>query len=229
MPRRKAEARDARLIAAKLNPTIRVLRRAITLAGVHRWRRLSADEGAVTSIEFAIVFIPFIAVAFCVLELGVTLLFGLAIESTTQQIARLIKTGQLQKYNIQSAGDFRSKLLCPSGGTALLPAYLVCSFVTVDVRTTDALGDANLGDDIYRSPSSVKFCLGGPASVVVVRVAYAFPAILPVLAVAANGSLSQSRIGLVNDVPNAKGWYHILFKTAAFQNESYGGTYTTCS
>ena len=197
--------------------------------GANALGSFGADERAATAVEFAIVSVPFLALVFCIIELGVVLLLGTAVEATTQRIARLIKTGQLQQYNIQGMDEFRSKLLCPSNGTALLPPYLVCSRVTVDIRTTDALSDAGLSRDIYKTPSAAEYCLGGPQSIVVVRVAYAFPAILPLIAIATNGSFAQSRVGLVNDVPNVLGWNHILFKAAAFQNEAYSGSSAGCS
>ncbi len=192
--------------------------------------RFRSDARASAAIEFAMLAVPFLGVLCCIIELGVTLLLGMVVENTTQQIARLIKTGQLQQYNIQSVADFRSKLLCPSTGAPLLPVYLSCGRLAIDVRTSDAINDANLGDDIYKAPASAKFCLGSPQSIVVVRLAYALPAMLPVLAIMSNGALAQSRTGLVNDVPDHPGWNHLLFHSAAFQNETYDASSTSaCS
>ena len=186
--------------------------------------RFRSDIRASAAIEFAMLSIPFVGLIFCIIELGVVLLLGTTVENTTQQIARLIKTGQLQQYNIQSVDDFRSKLLCPATGRPLLPSYLPCGRLTIDVRTSDTLNNADLGDDIYKGASSAKFCLGGPQSVVVVRLAFALPAILPVLAIMSSGTITQSRTGLVNDVPQYPGWNHMLFYSAAFQNENYGSS-----
>jgi hypothetical protein len=105
----------------------------------------------------------------------------------------------------------------------------VCSRLSVDVRTADMLSDADLADDFYKSGANGKFCVGNPHSIVVVRLAYAFPAILPMLAVFSNGSVGQSRTGLVNDVPNLAGWNHMVYKAIAFENEGYQSSGATCS
>ena len=190
---------------------------------------LPSDERGSLAVEFALLSVPFMGLLFCILELGVVFLLGNAVEAMTTQIARQIKTGQLQQQNIQTVADFRSKLLCPSGGNGLLPSYLSCDRVAVDIRTSDALSDADLTDEIYQQGFAAKFCLGQPGSIVIVRVAYSFPAILPFLAIATGGGITAVRAGLVNDVPNYPGWNHMIFKTSGFQNEAYGGLAQTCS
>ena len=205
-----------------VKPNLRknVLRPAISL-----W----VDEKATFSVEFALMIIPLLSLLFCIIEQGVVFLLGNTVEATTAQITRLIKTGQLQQQNIQTVADFRSKLLCPSAGGGLLPSFLDCNRMAVDVRTSQALNTADLTDEIYQQGFAAKFCLGQPGSIVVVRMAYSFPAILPLLVVVTGGGVATNRVGLVNDVPNYTGWNHMIFKTAAFQNEAYGGSAQTCS
>ena len=191
-------------------------------------RRFRADVRASTAVEFAMICVPFFGLIFCIIELGIVLLVGTAVESTTQQIARLIKTGQLQQANIMTASDFRTKLLCPSSGQSLLPTYLTCGRLIFDVRILNPQAAADLNDDIYASGANLKFCPGGSQSIVIVRIAYAFPAILPMLAMLPSGSVIQSRAGLVNNVANYAGWNHMIFKVAAFENENFGGAVTAC-
>ena len=192
-------------------------------------RYLRMEKDASVSVEFALMAIPFFGLIFCIIEIGVVLLIGVTVENTTQQISRLIKTGQLQAYNLQSAADFRARVLCPSSGKPLLPAYMSCSRLSIDIRPSNTLNNADLTDDFYQSTSTQHFCLGGSQSIIVVRLAYAFPSLLPVLAIISNGSIAQSKTGLVNDVPGYPGWNHMLFDATAFQNENFGSGSTSCT
>lgn len=188
--------------------------------------RLRGNETASSTIEFAILGVPFLAVLMSVLETGIVLWFSSSLDHTTQRIARLIKTGQVQAANIQSEADFRSRLLCPASGGGILPGYFACGRLIIDVRIAPGPGGADLSRDFYNNPAARQFCLGSAGSLIVVRVGYAFPAILPILAILANGSIVQSRAGLVDDVPEAPGWNHLLFSTAIFQNEAVVGATT---
>ena len=69
----------------------------------------------------------------------------------------------------------------------------------------------------YKSGSQ-KYCPGQPGQVVVLRIAYPLPAILPL-------SLFNRFVGLANDVPGHSGYYHILMGSALFQEEPYTGAY----
>jgi len=187
----------------------------------HSLSRLKQNVNGSLSIEFALISVPFLGLLCTIIETGLILMLGMGLDNTTQNIARLIKTGQLRQFNVTSADDFRSRVLCPASGSALLPAYLNCNRLTVDIRTAASLSSADLTNDFYKGGTS--FCLGAPQSIVIVRLAYAFPALLPVLVVVSNGS-GVSTAGLVNDVPSYPGWNHLLFNAAAFQNEAYANS-----
>ena len=185
---------------------------------------LLKDDRATTAIEFALLAVPFIGLLFAIIETAIVLMLGLANENATQVIARLVKTGQVQQAGIRTASDFRTKLLCPSSGPRILPSYMDCNRLIIDVRTASALSSADLTNDFYRSSSSQQFCLGGPQSIVIVRTVYTYPSLLPQIVVLAGNGVGVSRTGLANDVPNFPGWNHLLFSAIAFENEAYGGS-----
>lgn len=70
--------------------------------------------------------------------------------------------------------------------------------------------------------ASNTFCPGQPGQIVVLRVAYPLPAILPL-------NLFSRTVGVVSDVPKLSGSYHILMSSALFQEENYSGSYTSPS
>lgn len=193
----------------------RILRRTLDLS-----RRIRREDRASAAVEFAVLSVPFLAVLLSVLETGVVLLFNTSLDHTAQQIARLIKTGQVQAYDVQNAADFRARVLCPAGGGGVLPGYFVCSRLILDVRIASTASGADLSKDFYNNAGARQFCLGAAGSLVVLRIGYAFPAILPILTLLPDGSVAQSRAGLVDDVPEAPGWNHLLFSAAIFQNET---------
>lgn len=185
-------------------------------------------KGSVT-VEFALIAVPLLGLLFAILETVVVSLLGVGVQQTTVKIARLVKTGIIQQYRIQSADDFRSRVLCPAQGPSALPPYLSCDKVIFDIRTADSMLTADMSRDFYKNPAHRKFCLGQGNSVVIVRIAYVFPSILPLLATLGGGGISQVRTGLVNDVPDQPGWNHLILDATAFQNEGGGGDTPACS
>lgn len=187
-------------------------------------RRFWRERHAVVAVEVALLAVPMIGLVFAILETALVMLLSISLENTTQQMARMIKTGQAQQAGIQSASDFRSKLLCPAFGARNLPVYISCSSLLIDARTSQSLSQSDVSNDFYQTSGASSFCLGGPQSIVVLRVAYVFPSFLPIRAIFSSGTVGVNRAGLVNNVPGFVGWYHLIFTAAAFQNENYSGT-----
>lgn len=191
--------------------------------------RAARETNGSTSVEFALIAVPLLGLLFAILETVVVSLLGVGVQQTTVKVARLVKTGIIQQYRIQSADDFRSRVLCPAQGPSVLPPYLSCDKVIFDIRTADSMLTADLSRNFYKDPASRKFCLGQGNSVVIVRFAYVFPAILPLLATLGSVGITQVRTGLVNDVPDQPGWNHLILDATAFQNEGVRGDTTGCS
>ena len=67
----------------------------------------------------------------------------------------------------------------------------------------------------------MKYCLGNPSTIVVVRVIYPLAAVFPL-------SIYNQYIGLANNVPTAPGWQHVLLGSAVFKTEPYTGSTPPC-
>ena len=59
-------------------------------------RRFSRARGGATAVEFALVILPFLGLVFATLELGMMFLVSTTLESSAQEAARTIRTGQFQ-------------------------------------------------------------------------------------------------------------------------------------
>lgn len=174
--------------------------------------------------------VPFLGLLAAVIETGLVFLNGTGLEAGVQDAARNIMTGEAQGANTTNATTFLTNYLCTSAGR-ILPANMNCSDMIVDVRTAASFAAADTSSAFYTSGYARQFCMGAPGDIVIVRVAYPMPVFLPIIA--GWSTIAPVRGGLVNDVPNKPGWYHLLVGTAVFQNEPYpAANYTkpsTCS
>ena len=178
------------------------------------------DQRGATAVEFGFIALPFLAVISAIFELGYANFQNEMLAYSVNTAARAMLTGSLQTSNVTTAQQFVSTYLCPATGRTL-PLTFNCSNFIVDVRpaTTFAAGDTT--NDFYKSGSN-EFCPGQPSQIMVMRVAYPLPAILPL-------NLFNRIAGVVSDVPNLAGNYHILMSAALFEEENYSGSYTSPS
>jgi Flp pilus assembly protein TadG len=173
------------------------------------------DRRAVTSIEFGLLATPFLGLICAIMEMCWVSFNAEVVQAAVTAASRQILTGTAQASGITDAPTFVSKLLCPSTGPRLIPNSYDCSKFVVDIRTASDFLSADTSHTFYTQP--LKFCLGQPSTIVVVRVAYPQSAILPL-------SLVNVYLGLRNDFPTQSGWVHLLVGTAVFQTEPYAGT-----
>lgn len=189
-----------------------------------------ADRTGATAIEFGFLGIPFIGLLFALFQTGLVFFTSETLEAATQDAARKIYTGTAQAAGISTSSAFVQSYLCPATGTRLLPSYVDCSKIFVDVRPASSFTNADLEPDFYQSNSSVKFCPGGPGdpsnpgNIVVVRILYPMPVLLPIVVGTTTKTIGQVRTGLVNDVPDNPGWKQLLIGTAVFVNEPFDAT-----
>lgn len=90
--------------------------------GQYLWRRArksryGSDTRGVTAIEFAMIMPVFLLGMLCVLETGFMMFTEYVLQTSVQEAARLVRTGQAQKGNL-SAVDFKSKV-CRIAGTIM--------------------------------------------------------------------------------------------------------------
>ena len=177
---------------------------------------LLLDRSGSVAVEFTVIAALLLGVVFAIIETGFTFLFGLALENATQQLARMIQTGQAQQLGVTSSADLIAKIICPAGGAGLLPSFLDCTRLVVDLRSA-----SNYASDpsiyFYKQPS--QYCASAADKVLVLRLAYGMPVFLPALALG-NAVFGPSTAGIVDDFPNAVGWTHLLANATTFKVES---------
>lgn len=178
------------------------------------------DRRGATAVEFALVAAPFFAIVCAVFEVGFYDFQNEMLANTVNRAARAMMTGSLQTAGVTTAQQFVNNYLCPSTGRTL-PTSFNCSNLIIDVRSTTTFAAGDTTKSFYNSTSN-KFCPGQPGQIMVLRVAYPLPAIFP-------ANLFSPSSGVVTDVPNLPGRYHILLASALFEEENYAGTYTSPS
>lgn len=135
-----------------------------------------------TSIEFSMLLMPYILIALGIIELSLMFTTASLVEGATGSAARMIRTGQLQQGGGDPETEFRQELC--NFATVLVE----CGDMIVEVRTlnsyndyTDATFDGN-GDMV-----SSGFDAGGSNDRVLVRVAYRYSMMTPLVGNLLNG------------------------------------------
>ncbi len=182
---------------------------------LHGFRR---DDRGAYAVEFGLLALPFFGLLFAIVEVSWVSFNSEQLQAAVSRASRQVMTGTAQQ-NYSTPASFVSNLLCPTDGTRILPNFMDCSKLIVDVRTAAEFTDAaNVSSDFY-AQSSLKYCLGKANTIVVLRVVYPMESIFPL-------SIYNRYIGLANNVPNAPGWKHVLLASAVFETEPYQGNYT---
>jgi Flp pilus assembly protein TadG len=179
---------------------IRTLRRLIRMTPLRRFTR---EEDGTSTIEFAMVITPFLALLFAIMETAVVFLADQTLETAVADSARLIMTGQAQKQKFDQQ-TFKNSLC------SRIYALFDCQGgIMIDVRTAKSFGDANTGKPIDAKGNLVNnftYDPGKAGDIVVVRVMYQWPVWVPGL-------------GLnLADMANGK---RLLMATSAFRNEPF--------
>jgi Flp pilus assembly protein TadG len=173
-----------------------------------RLRGLPAAQGGMAAVEFAIVSVPFLALLFSILELGMMFMGSTTIETATVSAARQIRTGQLQQGDSNNAAGFKS-LVC--GAMSWISASDCSANLSVDVRTFASFSAINVTPPIAGNAidqTQLTFDSGKPCDIVLVRVFYPWTLLTPVL-----------EPGLPNLGPNQR----LLTTAVAFRNENAQG------
>lgn len=184
--------------------------RRIKASGASRGlRRLVVSFGRRTdgtaAIEFGIVIVPFFALLFAIIELALVFWAGQVLNTAVADTSRLIMTGQAAKQGFDKT-KFKTELC-----NRVLGLFNCAGGMMVDVRTSDNFGTANLGKPTFKANGQIddtgfQYQMGGPGSIVVVRVMYEWPLIL-------------RTFGLdLADMPNGK---RLMMSAVAFRNEPY--------
>ena len=191
---------------------------------LHRFRR---DHRGVSAVEFGLIAVPFIGLLGAIFETGFVYLNSVGLQAAVQTAARSILTGNAQAASatITNATQFRTTYICPASGPQVLPSFVTCANLIIDVRPAASMSSTDTTNDFYSNPANQKFCPGAPGTPTVVRVAYPMPVFFPIVAQAT--SIFDVSAGLVSNVPGNPGQKHLLLATVVFQTEPYSaGNYT---
>jgi Flp pilus assembly protein TadG len=165
--------------------------------------RFRRDQKGATAVEFALVAIVFFPLLFAILETGLIFLMGQALETATENSARLIRTGQAQEQDFDEDA-FRNSICYQ---LKLLPS---CSEkLILDVRTAANFGSTDLSTPMVNGElddEGFGYEAGHGEEIVVVRAFYEWPTIA--------GYLSSA----ITDLSNGN---HLMVATAAFRNEPF--------
>lgn len=175
------------------------------LAWLSKRRFVRSQDGA-TTVEFAMVVAPFLALVFAILETAIIFFAGQTLETANADSARLIMTGQAQSQGFSQAqfknavcGKIYGLFNCQGGLYIDVKTY--ASFANVsNTKPVDAQGNLQTGSFGYQP--------GGPGDIVVVRLIYQWPVYV-------------SLLGL--NLSDSAGGKRVIMSTVAFRNEPYAG------
>lgn len=177
-------------------------------------RRFAAARRGATAVEFAFVALPFIALVFSVLELGLVFMVSTTLENATDAVSRKIRTGEFQNGG-GSQTTFKDAVCtemswlgsdCNSKIHLDVRKFTTFAGVAITDPTSPADATKPTGPKVF-DDAKTQFIVGGPGDIVVVRVYYEWSLITPVL--------NQSLVTL-------SGGKRLISTTAAFRNEPYG-------
>lgn len=151
--------------------------RAPSLAS--RFRR---DEAGATAVELGLIALPFFSILLAILQIGFRFFVAETLDTAVAAGGRQILTGQVQGSSaISTPTQFRDQVLC-NPTNRLLPAFMDCSRLVVDVRKLSSFSDAAIASsaaDLLSGATTPVFDPGIKGSIIVARAAYSIPAIAP--------------------------------------------------
>ena len=196
-------------------------------------RCFARETRAATAVEFALIAVPFLGLLLTIIETGFVVWTSEGLQTAVTDAARNLMTGTLQAQGLTTAAQFRTTYICPATGPNLLPSFIDCTKLIIDVRSYpvpasySVFATLDTANDFYGATATRQFCPGNAGAITVVRVAYPMPLFLPTIVGTTNNTISTLTAGLVSNVPGTTGYSHLLLATSVFQAEPYGnGTYT---
>ncbi len=179
---------------------------------VKAWRRFARAERGATAVEFALIAMPFFALLFGTLQMGLLFMNSTTIESAAMTAARQVRTGQLQTTGNNTSQGFKD-LICGDANVKIWLTQADCEQnLSIDVRTfgnfasiTSTLPVKNGAID----PAQLQFNSGTNCSIVMVRAFYPYTLFAPTFTP-----------GLPDLGSNQK----LITVATAFRNENWGTT-----
>jgi Flp pilus assembly protein TadG len=174
-------------------------------------RNFTRCRKAATTVEFAFVAVPFIALLVAIIQTFIVFFAQRVLDEVTEEASRYIMTGEAQNANLTQAG-FANYLCTSSNTAALVSALFTCSNIMINVQNYAAFAGANTATPTltYNANGTVSnswsYSAGNAGDIVVVQVMYQWPVVL--------GPISFNLGNLSNGD-------RLLISTAVFKNEPY--------
>ncbi|NCO04419.1 MAG: pilus assembly protein [Alphaproteobacteria bacterium] len=170
----------------------------MALRSINQWFR---KEDGTTAVEFSLIGVPFVFMIIGIIEMAMMFTTQSLIEYGTSQGARLIRTGQVQQGGGEAA--FRDAVC---GTVAITPSrnFIDCNDLQYQVVALDSFGDAqDFGDPTFDEDGNLQdqsFDAGDVNDVVMIRVAYRYPIMTPMMGVMLSNNGDNARIMLSTTV-----------------------------
>ena len=178
--------------------------RAVGSVAAPLLRRFIRQNRATTSVEFALLATPFLALTLGIIQTAIVFFAGQTLETAAASAGRLIMTGQAQTQG-WSAAQFKQQVCNQVQGM-----FNCSNGLYIDVETYSSFASVNLALPVSNgtlNTANMGYNPGAPGEVVVVRLYYQYPVYFNV-------------IGL----NNLNGGLNLLAATAVFQNEPYASS-----
>jgi Flp pilus assembly protein TadG len=199
---RRPVARDHQVLSTSGLRSFRFLRRG---PGKGAPASLLGDRAGATAVEFALVAAPLVFMLFAILELAMVFLVASTLENATSNVARTIRTGQVQSGGGGSANSIRDSICANLGW---LQSQCQAN-LSVDVRTyaqfTNGAAPSPINNGKFDT-SALMYAPGDPGQIVLVRAFYRWTLMTPFL----KGALANLDNGVT-----------MLTATTTFKNEPY--------
>jgi Flp pilus assembly protein TadG len=192
------------------------------LSASHILRRLLHSQAGSSSVEFAVIATPFLALMFAILEITFIFFANQALENAAANAGRLIMTGQTQQSYQGSGHTMTASQFKTAACNAMSGLFGCASNLIVDVQTYSSFATANTsnatalplnGQGVLQvNAASPTFNMGGPNDIVVVRLMYEWP-----------GWVTLPGLTQLMNVASGSGSLtkRLIMATAVFRNEPY--------
>jgi Flp pilus assembly protein TadG len=154
-------------------------------------RRWFKGEDAATAVEFALVAFPFTYLLIGIVELSVMFAATSTLDAATNDAARLIRTGQVQQTNGDPQQMFE-ELLCEKASV-----FLPCTGIQYEVITMSGFSDFGSYPPSYDEDGNLQSAGFNPGSVddvVLIRAAYRYPLMTPLLGAAFSDGPNNTKL-----------------------------------
>ncbi len=140
-------------------------------------------EDGTTAIEFSMLLMPYLLLVFGIIELSLMFTSASLLEGSADSAARLIRTGQLQ----QSANDPETMFRDAMCGFAVV--LIDCNDIIIEVSVLNGYGDFSAPTyDVDGNMVSSGFDAGASNDKILIRVAYRYSMITPIVGPLLNGA-----------------------------------------